>query len=73
MISAAPVGRTITVNFLLGGPAGTIVETDTITPGTALAFTKTGFDTIQLEVTAGGVTPNITGELCVTPRYPIST
>ena len=46
-IGAAPAGRTLTVNFLLGGPAGKIIETDTITPGTALAFTKTGFDTIQ--------------------------
>ncbi|MFC3803462.1 DUF3992 domain-containing protein [Cohnella sp. GCM10012308] len=73
LIGAAPAGRTLTVNFLLGGPTGTIIETDTITAGTALAFTKTGFDTIQLVVGAGAaVTPNITGELCVTPRYPLS-
>ncbi|MEK8132657.1 S-Ena type endospore appendage [Paenibacillus filicis] len=72
-IGTAPAGRTITVNFLLGGPGGTIVYTDTITTGTALAFTRTGFDTIQLVVAAGvAVTPNITGELCVTPRYPVS-
>ncbi|MBU6146473.1 MAG: DUF3992 domain-containing protein [Paenibacillaceae bacterium] len=72
-ISAAPAGRVLTVNFFLGGAGGTLVETDTVIPGTALAFTKTGFDTIQLAVTAGiGVTPNITGELCLTVRYPVA-
>ncbi|WP_084224575.1 DUF3992 domain-containing protein [Paenibacillus pectinilyticus] len=73
LVAAAPAGRVLTVNFFLGGPTGTLIETDTLTIGTALAFTKTGFDTIQLEVAAGvGITPNITGELCVTPRYAIS-
>ncbi|MFB9330816.1 DUF3992 domain-containing protein [Paenibacillus aurantiacus] len=72
-VGAAPAGRAITVNFLVGGPTGTVIETDTITPGTAFAFTKTGFDTIQLVVAAGAaVTPNITGEFCITPRYPLS-
>ncbi|WP_420218807.1 S-Ena type endospore appendage [Paenibacillus elgii] len=49
------------------------MESDTITPGTSFAFTKTGFDTILLTVAARtAVTPNITGEVCVTPRYPVS-
>ncbi|WP_025849467.1 DUF3992 domain-containing protein [Paenibacillus ehimensis] len=73
MIGAAPTGRTITVEFLVGGATGTVIETETITPGTSLAFTKTGFDTILLLIAAGtAVTPNITGEICVTPRYPVS-
>lgn len=72
-ISAAPAGRVLTINFYLGGAGGTLVETDTVIPGTALAFTKSGFDTIQLAVTAGiGVTPNITGEICLTIRYPVA-
>lgn len=72
-ISAAPANRVLTVNFFLGGATGVLVETDTVIPGTALAFTKSGFDTIQLSVTAGvGVTPNITGELCLTLRYPVA-
>lgn len=72
-VGAAPADRTITAIFLVGGPGGTIVATDTITPGSALAFTQTGFDTIQLVIGAGAaVTPNITGELCVTPRYSLT-
>lgn len=72
-ISGAPAERLLTVNWLLGGPTGTIVETDTHIPGTALIFTKTDFDTIELVVAAGtDVTPNITAEICVTARYPVS-
>jgi hypothetical protein len=73
LITAAPAGRTITVNFRLGGPTGTIVETDTILVGTSLAFNKTGFDTIELVVGAGtDLTPNVTGQLCLTSRYPVA-
>ncbi len=70
-ISSAPVGSTLRVNYLLGS---VLVETDTIIPGTALAFTKSGFDTIQLSYTtiSGSATPNIVGELCLTIRYPVS-
>ncbi|QQZ64561.1 DUF3992 domain-containing protein (plasmid) [Paenibacillus sonchi] len=72
-IGSVPAGRSITVDFLIGGPTGTVIESDTITPGTSFGFTKTGFDTILLTIAAGtAVTPNITGEVCVTPRYPIS-
>jgi hypothetical protein len=72
-ITGAPITRTITVNFRIGGPAGTIIETDTILPGTSLAFNKTGFDTIELVVGAGDdLTPNVTGQLCVTSRYAVA-
>jgi hypothetical protein len=72
-ITDAPLNRTITVNFRLGGPTGTIVETDTILPGTSLAFNKTGFDTIELVVGAGeDLTPNVTGQICVTSRYAVN-
>ncbi len=71
-ISAAPDNRTITVYFLLGGLTGTIVEQDTIIPGTALSFTKSGFDTIQIAIAAGtDITPNVSGEFCITVRYPV--
>jgi hypothetical protein len=72
-IGGAPAGRTIDVLFRLGGPTGTVVQTDTIVVGTALAFNKTGFDTIELVVGAGDeLTPNVTGQLCITSRYPVA-
>jgi hypothetical protein len=72
-VDSVPVGRSVTVNFRLGGPTGVIVETDVVYPGTSLAFTKKGFDTIELLISAGTVTtPNVTGQLCLTERYPVA-
>jgi hypothetical protein len=73
-LDTAPAGSTFVVNWRLGGPTGTIVETDTLVAGSSISFTKTGFDTIQVVGTAsalGATTPNFAGELCITPRYPI--
>ncbi|MGG1616772.1 S-Ena type endospore appendage [Paenibacillus sp. NRS-1782] len=48
------------------------METDTLTIGASLAFTKSGFTSITL--TGTGVapfTPPYQGEFCLTPRYPL--
>jgi hypothetical protein len=72
-VDSAPDARIVTVDFLLGGPTGTIIETDTILVGTSLAFTKRGFDTIRITLGAGNATtPNLTGQLCITERYPVA-
>jgi hypothetical protein len=72
-LDSIPAGRSVTVNFRLGGPTGVIVETDVVYPGTSLAFTKRGFDTIEILISAGDVTtPNVTGQLCLTERYPVA-
>jgi hypothetical protein len=72
-LDSAPVNRSLTVNFRLGGPTGIIVETDVVFPGTSLAFTKRGFDTIEIVISAGAdITPNVTGQLCITERYPVA-
>ncbi len=72
-ITTAPTDRVIEVLFLLGGPTGTIIETDTIVVGGVLTFMKTGFDTIQLTIGPGALlTPNVTGEICMNVRYPVA-
>ncbi len=72
-VDSVPAGRSVTVNFRLGGPTGVLVQTDVVFPGTSLAFTKKGFDTIELLISAGtNTTPNVTGQMCLTERYPVA-
>ncbi len=72
-VSSAPVSRIITLNFYIGGSASTLVNSVQITPGTTLSFTQSGFDTIELAVSACHTnTPNITGNVCMTVRYPVN-
>ncbi|MCR8630566.1 DUF3992 domain-containing protein [Paenibacillus radicis (ex Xue et al. 2023)] len=68
-LDSGPTGGTVAVTFLLGA---TIVETDTLTVGASLAFTKSGFTSITLTGTgAAPFTPPYQGEFCLTPRYPL--
>ncbi|KOS30205.1 hypothetical protein ADK17_05400 [Bacillus anthracis] len=51
--------------------AGTVIDTQTLNPGTSIGFTYRRFDIIQVVLPA---TPAGTyqGEFCITTRYPIS-
>ncbi|MCR8630567.1 DUF3992 domain-containing protein [Paenibacillus radicis (ex Xue et al. 2023)] len=66
-LDSGPTGGTVTVEFLLGA---TVVETETLTVGATLAFTKSGFTSITLTGVAP-FTPPYQGEFCLTPRYPL--
>lgn len=51
--------------------AGTVIDTQTLNPGTSIGFTYRRFDIIQvvLPVTPAGT---YQGEFCITTRYPLS-
>jgi len=59
----------ITVEVL--DSAGTVLDTQTLNPGTSIGFTYRRFDIIQVVLPA---TPAGTyqGEFCITTRYPLS-